>query len=302
MRVFITGASGHVGSAVVPELLSHGHEVLGLARSESSAAKLTEWGAEVHHGDLGDLADLTETASTVDGVIHLAFRHDLLITGDYSGAVGADLAAIEALAKGLEGSGKPFVGTTGTAMTAGTVDRVATEEDPASPENARGGAENAVLALADRGIRSSVLRLTPTVHSDLDKHGFIPVLIDIARRTGKSGYVGDGANRWPAGHTRDAARLYRLALEKAPAGTRLNPVDDEGVPFREIAEAIGRNLDVPVVRIPDEDAAGHFGFLAAMVTLDNPTSSKLTRELVGWEPVEPGLIADIDAGHYFRQD
>lgn len=299
MRVLVTGASGHVGSAVVPELLSAGHEVVGLARSETSAAKLKEQGAEVRLGDLDDLAGLTEAASTVDGVVHLAFRHDLMLSGDFTGAVDADRAAIAALAEGLDGGGKAFVGTTGTLMTLGTVDRVATEDDPAGP-NPRGRAEDAVLALAGRGIRSSVVRLPPTVHSDLDRQGFVPMLIAHARERGRSGYVGEGANRWPAGHTRDAARLYRLALEKAPAGSCLNAVGDEGVPFREIAEAIGRQLDVPVVRVPDEEIAAHFGFLADIVQVDNPTSAKLTRERVGWEPVEPGLIADLEAGHYFR--
>ncbi|GHF45399.1 oxidoreductase [Amycolatopsis bartoniae] len=253
----------------------------------------------MHLGDLDDLAGLTAVSSTVDGVIHLAFKHDLMITGDFEGAIEADLAAIAALADGLAGSGKPFVGTTGTLMTIGTVDRTATEDDPAG-QNPRGKAENAVLALAERGIRSSVVRLPPTVHSDLDKHGFIRLLIATARQHGKSGYLGDGGNRWPAGHTLDAARLYRLALEQAPAGSRLNAVGDEGVPFREIAEVIGRHLDVPVVQIPDAEAAAHFGFLASVVPLDNPTSAKLTRERVGWEPVGPGLIADLDAGHYFQ--
>lgn len=300
MRVLVTGASGHVGSAVVPELLSHGHEVVGLARSESSATKLKEWGAEALLGDLDDLAGLTKTASTVDGVIHLAFKHDLMVTGDYVGAIDADVAAIKALAEGLAGSGKPFVGTSGTLMTLGAVDGVSTENDEAG-QNPRGAAENLVVGLAERGVRSSVVRLPPTVHSDLDRTGFVPTLIGIARRTGKSGYVGDGTNRWPAGHTRDAARLYRLALENAPAGNRLNAVGDEGVPFRQIAEAIGRNLDVPVVRIPEAEAAEHFGFLEWVVTADNPTSAELTRERVGWEPVEPGLLADLDAGHYFEQ-
>lgn len=296
MRVFITGASGHVGSALVPELLRNGHAVVGLARSDASAAALEWAGAEVRRGDLDDLDGLRAAAADADGVVHLAFKHDLMFSGGAEEAVAADLRAIEALGDGLAGSGKPFVGTSGTLMLAvGGVEGRAGTEDDAFAGGGRIDAENAVVALADRDIRSSVLRLPPTVHSDLDLHGFIPSLIGIARDTGVAGYVGDGANRWPAGHTRDAARLYRLALESAPGGSRLHAVGDEGIPFRDIAAAIGDQLGLPAqAREPE-----HFGWLAGLVVLDNPTSAARTRALLGWEPTHPGLLEDLRAGFYF---
>jgi len=298
MRVFITGASGHVGSALVPELLGAGHEVVGLARSDKSAATLATWGAEVFRGDLDDLDRLQEAASAADGVVHLAFKHEAMLTGNYDDAITADLRAIDAIAEALAGSGKPFVGTSGTLMIAG-LGRTGTETD-ALPSGPRVDAENKVIGLADTNVRSSVVRLPPTVHSELDHFGFIPILISIARNSGTASYVGDGASRWPAGHTLDAAHLYRLALENAPAGTRLHAVGDEGIPFREIAESIGAHLSLPVTSIEPEAAGDHFGFLAPLVTLDDPTSSAITQKLLGWQPMHPGLLADMDKGHYFQ--
>ncbi len=299
MRVFVTGASGHVGSALIPELLGAGHEVVGLARSDTSAAALAAAGVAVHRGDLDDLDGLRQAAAAADGVIHLAFKHESMVTGDYAGAADADLKALNALADALAGTGKPLVSTSGTLLLAqAAAGRTGTETD-AAESGPRIDSENAVIAFADRGIRSSVVRLPPTVHSSLDHHGFIPTLIAIARDKGVSGYVGDGSNRWPAGHTLDAAHLYRLALESAPAGSRLHAVGDEGVPFREIAEVIGGRLGVPAVSIPAADAGEHFGFLGALVSIDNPTSSRLTQELLGWKPEHPGLIEDLEEDHYF---
>ncbi|MBW8796253.1 MAG: SDR family oxidoreductase [Streptomyces sp.] len=299
MRVFVTGASGHVGSAVVPELLQAGHQVVGLARSDKSAAALTAAGAQVHRGDLDDPDGLAAAAAAVDGVIHLAFKHDAMFAGDFDSAVTADLRAIETLGNALAGTGKPLVTTSGTMLLAfAGLEDAATEADviDAGP---RIDAENAVVALAQRGVRSSVVRLAPTVHSTLDHNGFIPTLISLARAKGVAAYVGDGANRWPAVHTLDAARLYRLALESAPAGSRLHAVDDQGIAFRKITEAIGRGLNVPVVSIPSTQADAHFGFLSAHATADNLSSSTLTQDLLGWKPVQPGLLADLRQGHYF---
>jgi nucleoside-diphosphate-sugar epimerase len=297
MRVFVTGASGHIGSALVPELLEAGHKVVGLARSDKSAAALAAAGADVYRGELDDPDGLADAAAAADGVIHLAFKHEALRAGGYADAVASDLRAIETFADALAGTGKPLVGTSGTLMLAG-LGRTGTEADVlgAGP---RIDAENAVIALAGRGVRSSVVRLPPTVHSSLDHHGFVPTLIAIAREKGVAGYVGDGSNRWPAGHTLDVARLYRLALEDAPAGSRLHAVGDEGVPFSEIAAVIGRHLNRPAVSIPPEQAGAHFGFLGSLVALDNPTSSARTQELLGWQPIQPGLIEDLGQGHYF---
>ncbi|MET8349619.1 SDR family oxidoreductase [Micromonospora sp. NPDC005206] len=302
MRVFVTGASGHLGSAVVPELLSAGHEVVGLARSDASAATIEKLGAQARRGDLSDLDVLREEAAASDGVIHLAFRHDLMINGDLAGAAAADLDALKALADGLDGSGKPLVGTTGTAMLAmgDIVGRPGTERDTFPSGGYRIDAENFVANLASRDVRSSIVRLAPTVHSSLDHYGFITAIIAAARQNGYAAYVGEGANRWPAVHTLDAAELYRLALERAPAGARLHGAADEGVPFQQIAAAIGRNLDIPVRSISADEANDHFGFLGSFVQLDNPTSSAITRELLDWTPSHPGLIADLDAGHYFQ--
>lgn len=297
MRVFVTGASGHLGSAVVPELVRSGHQVVGLARSDTSAAALSAAGVQVHRGDLDDPAGLAAAAAAADGVIHLAFKHDAMAAGDYEGAVAADLRVVEALGHALAGTGKPLVGTSGTLGFAG-LGRILIEADTLGT-GPRVDAENAVVALAERGIRSSVVRLTPTVHSALDHHGFIPALISVARRSGVAAYVGDGANRWPAVHTLDAARLYRLALESAPAGARLHAVGDEQIPFRRIAEVIGRRLGLPVAGIEAAQAEAYFGFLAAHVQADNPSSSVLTQDLLGWKPVGPGLVEDLALGHYF---
>ena len=300
MRVFITGASGHIGSALVPELQRAGHQVIGLARSDESAAKLRSAGAEVRRGGLDDVDIIAKEAADADGVISLAYRSDLMQAGDAAGVIAANLKVIEAVGGALEGTGKPFVTPVGTLVlwSGGITGRAGTEDDIV-----QGGplaeTENAAAALAQRGVRASVVRLAPVVHSVLDTKGFTPTLIAIARQHGVAAYVGDGANRWPAVHTLDAARLFRLALESAPAGARLHGVADEGVPFREFAAAIGRNLGVPTVSIAPGDAAGHFGFLAMFTAADNPASSALTRQRLGWTPTRPGLIADLDDGHYF---
>ncbi len=309
MRVFVTGASGWIGSAVVPELIGAGHQVTGLARSDASAAALTAAGARVHRGTLDDLDGLRDAAAASDGVIHLAFKHDLAFTGDYQGAADADRRAVEAFGDALAGSGRPFVIASGTLGVA--PGRVATERDGhgvpdpavaamagAGPMARRATAE-LVLSLASRGIRSSVMRLPPTNHGDGD-NGFLAAIVGIARDKGVSGYIGDGSNRWPAVHRLDSAHLFRLALENAPAGSTLHAVADEGVPIRDIAEVIGRHLDVPVVSISPEDAAAHFTWLAGFLGADSPASSTLTRELLGWHPAQPGLIDDLDKGHYFR--
>lgn len=299
MRVFITGASGHVGSALIPDLLAAGHQVVGLARSEASAATVTARGAEVLRGDLDDLDVLRAAAADSDGVIHLAFKHDAMIAGDLDSAAAADLAAVHALADGLAGTNKPLVGTGGTAMLAVAGFTGAATEHDVLPGGYRVDTENVIVGLAEQGIRSSFLRLPPVVHSSLDKHGFIPILIDIAQRHGVSGYLGEGANRWPAAHTVDVARLYRLALEHAPAGTRLHAVDDEGIALRQLAEAIGRHLALPVASIPAEQATEHFGWFGGMVAMDNPATSARTRQLLDWKPEHAGLLADLDEGHYF---
>src|SRR5215471_4829237 len=292
MRVFVTGASGWIGSAVVPELLGAGHQVLGLARSDSSAAAIAAAGAEVLRGDLDDLDALRAGAANSDGVIHLAFIHDFT---DFEASVGSDRRAIETMGAALEGSGKPLVIASGTPALPG---HVATEHDepaPGSPVAGRAANARAVLGLAARGVRSSVLGLPRTVHGDGDRHGFIARLVGCARDKGVSGYVGDGSSRWPAVHILDAAHLFRLAVEQAPAGSRLHAVGDEGVPIRDIAEVIGRHLNLPTASAPAED----FGFLGQILAIDQPASAVLTRELLGWRPVEPGLIEDLDKGHYF---
>jgi nucleoside-diphosphate-sugar epimerase len=298
MHVFVTGATGHIGSAVATELLEAGHQVTGLARSDEAAAALTAAGVAAHQGDLDDIDGLRAAAAAADGVIHLAFRHDF---DDYAGAGETDLRAVEAMGEALVGSDRPFVITSGTLLLAFFAPgRLGTEHDTL-PSGPRIDSENAVIALAERGVRSSVIRLSPLVHSTLDHHGFAHRLINIARDTGVSAYIGDGSNRWPGVHTLDAAHLYRLALENAPAGTRLHGVADEGVPFRDIAGVIGRRLNLPVVSISGEQAADHFGFLSVFASLDNPTSNTLTQKELDWHPERPGLIEDLDAGHYFSK-
>lgn len=293
MRVFVTGASGHVASAVIPELLSAGHTVTGLARSDRSAATVQALGVDVRRGDLDDLDGLAAAARAADGVIHLAFKHAEMRAGDLASAVAADQRAIEAMSAALIGTGKPFVGTAATLglILAGFRGQL-TERD-ARPGGPRIDAENSVIALAGHGVRSSVVRLPPAVHS-LGRYGFVSGLIAIAQATGVAGYLGDGGNRWPAADTRDVARLYRLALESAPAGSRLHAVADGGIALRDIAAAIGRRLGVPVAPVAAEDAGQHFGYTSAFVGLDNPVSSQLTRDLLGWTPARPGLIADLD--------
>jgi nucleoside-diphosphate-sugar epimerase len=298
MRVFVTGATGYIGSAVVRELLDAGHQVVGLARSDSAAAALTVAGAEVHRGALDDLDSLHDGAAVADGVIHCAFNN-ISETTDMATSARTDLRAVEALGAALAGTAKPLVVTSGTlALTPG---RLGTEEDapdPASVAAPRVPTEVAVIAMAERGVRSSVVRLAPTVHGEGDKRGFVPTLIGLARAKGVSAFVGDGSNRWPAVHRLDAARLFRLAVEAAPAGSRLHAAGEEGVPFHDIAAAIACQLQLPVVSLAAEDASDHFSFLSAMVSIDNPTSSALTQERLGWRPEGPGLIADIEEGHY----
>jgi nucleoside-diphosphate-sugar epimerase len=292
MRVFVTGASGWIGSAVVPELIGAGHQVVGLARSDSSAAAIAAAGAEVLRGDLDDLDALRAGATGSDGVIHLAFIHDFT---QFEDSVSADARAIETMGAALEGSGKPLVIASGTPALPG---RVATERDepaPGGPAAGRVANAQAALAMAARGVRSSVVGLPRTVHGDGDRHGFIAQLIAVAREKGVSGYVGDGSSRWPAVHVLDAAHLFRLAVEQTQAGSRLHAVGDEGVPVREIAEVIGRHLNVPAASAPAED----FGWLGQILAVDQPASSTLTRELLGWRPVQPGLIEDLEKGHYF---
>jgi nucleoside-diphosphate-sugar epimerase len=292
MRVFVTGASGFIGSAVVSELIAAGHEVLGLARSDSTADAVEAAGARVHRGDLDDWESLRAGAESADGVIHLAFNHDFT---KYTGAAETDRRAIDTLGEALTGSDRPLVVTSGLAGFA--LGRTMTEDDAADPNSPR-ASEHAALAFTSRGVRVSVLRLPPSVHGEGD-HGFVPRLIDIARENGVAAYPGDGSNRWPAVHRIDAARLFRLALESAPTGARLHAIGDEGVPVRSIAEAIGRHLGLPVTSIAQDAAADHFGWLGTFFSLDVPASSAATRELLGWHPSRPGLLDDLNEGHYF---
>lgn len=292
MRIFVTGASGFIGSAVVPELIGAGHQVLGLARSDASAAALRTAGAEVHRGDLDDPGSLRSGAQGADGVIHLAFVHDF---NEFAAASEIDRRSIEALGETLAGSDRPLVVASGT--TGIRLGEVSTEDDAVTPGLPR-VSEATALAFADRGVRSSVVRLPPSVHGPGD-HGFVPQLIEIARARGESGYPGDGSNRWPAVHRLDAARLFRLAVESAPAGSRLHAVAEEGMPVRDIAGIIARQLQLPVTRIAQAAAPEHFGWIGTIFSLDVPASSAHTRERFGWTPTEIGLLDDLALGHYF---
>jgi nucleoside-diphosphate-sugar epimerase len=306
MRFFVTGASGWIGSATVAELLGAGHEVVGLARSDASAERLEAAGAVPWRGDLDDPDGLAKAAAESDGVIHLAFQHEVAFGGDFFAAGTADRRAVEAMGAALAGSDRPFVLASGlVGLSSG---RVATENDGlvASPEvraNPAGiRAATALLALSlwGTGVRSSVVRYPPTVHGDGD-HGFVATFVDIARQSGMSAYVGSGANRWPAVHRSDAARLTRFAVESAPAGSVLHAVGEGGVRFGDIAEVIGRHVDVPSKSLSPAEAAEHFGLLGHFVGLDTPANAVITHELLGWEPTGPGLLEDLDMGHYFTR-
>lgn len=295
MRVFVTGATGFVGSAVVQELIGAGHQVLGLARSEEAARSLIAAGAAVHRGDIDDLESLKAGAAAADAVIHTAFNHDFT---RFKASTEADRQIIEAIGSVLTGSDRPFVITSAIGIL--PTGKLSTEADfPASSPNPRIASEEAAMAVAAQGVRVVLVRLPPSVHGDGD-HGFIPMLIGIAREKGLLVYEGEGAHRWPAVHRLDAARLYRLAMEKAPAGlTRYHAVAEEGIAFRVIAEAIGKQLNVPVVSKSPEEAAAYFGWFAHFASMDVPATAEQTKEQLAWQPVHRGLIADINGGSYF---
>ncbi|MGW4113934.1 SDR family oxidoreductase [Actinosynnema sp. NPDC004786] len=295
MRVFVTGASGWIGSAVTDELLAHSHEVVGLARSDEAAAALEAKGATALRGGLDDPDGLAAAAAAADGVVHLAFKHDFT---DYAGAGRTEHTAVRHMLDALEGSGRPFLLASGLAsIVAG---RTVTEDDPSphhGPDSPRGGSENLALSYADRGVRAVALRFAPSVHGTGD-HGFVSTLTAVARERGVAGYLGDGANRWPAVHRSDAARLVRLALDRALAGSRPHVVAEEGVPTRDIAAAIGDHLGLPTASVPPADAERHFGWIARFYGMDAPASSARTRDLLRWTPTGPTLLADIAAGAY----
>jgi nucleoside-diphosphate-sugar epimerase len=291
MRVFVTGASGHIGSAVVPELIQAGHEVAGLARSDASAAAVKALGAQARRGDLCDLEGLREAAAAADAVVHLAFDHETMFAGSFAAAAATDLAVVRAFGDALAGTGK-------TLIAVGVKPTGDAQRDAVINANPRSAVTREIAGFTERGVRTILVAIPPVTHSAQDKRGFIPMLIKFARDAGVSGYVGDGANRWPAGHTLDVAALYRLALEQAPAGAQLFAAAEEGIPVREIAEVIGRQLGLPAVSIPPEQAADRFkGF--PFITMDITMPNAATRELLGWEPTHPGLIADLEEGHYF---
>jgi nucleoside-diphosphate-sugar epimerase len=308
MRIFVTGASGWIGSAVVPELISAGHQVIGLARSDSSALTLESTGVEVARGSLDDLDLLRDVARASDGVIHLAFKHDEAFSGDFQGAADADRRVVEAFGEALAGSERPLLIASGTLGLA--PGRVAIEDDGREPAMAgklvSGGPETRLgtaqftISLTAEKLRPCVVRLPPTCHGEGDG-GFMAILVGIARATGVSGYLGDGSSRWPAAHRLDVAHLFKLALEGAPPGSILHAVAEEGVTIGQIAAAIGRNLDLPVAAIAADQAAAHFGFLAGFLGLDSPASSERTRALLEWQPTHPTLIEDLDQGHYFSK-
>lgn len=295
MRVFVTGASGWIGSAVVSELLKSGHQVLGLARSDTAAAAVAALGAEVYRGSLDDLDSLRAGSAASEGVVHLGYNHDF---SRIEQAARTDLQAINAIGAILEGTDRPLVIASGVLGLA--PGRLATERDVPDPSlHPRIASAQAALALATRGVRCSIVRFAPTVHGAGD-HGFMATLVGIAADKGVSGYIDAGTNRWPAVHRLDAGNLVRRAVDDAPAGTVLHAVAEEGVPTRAIAEAIGRGLNVPVVSVPAEQASDHFGWFARFFGTDSRASNELTRELVGWEPTHPTLIADLQEGHYFE--
>jgi nucleoside-diphosphate-sugar epimerase len=308
MRVFVTGGTGHSGSYIIPELIAAGHEVIGLARSDTSAAAVSALGAQVRHGSLEDLDGLKEAAADSDGVIHVAHRQDLLPSGGMDAVAAAELPIMLAYGEALAGTGKPLVAA-GSIGSAGNLGRPATEEDPALPSGdeykgtlrVRNVVETAVVGLAERGVRSSIVRLPPIAHSTTDTAGFLPGLIALAQEKGFAGYPGDGANLWGAVHHRDVASLFRLALERGPAGSYWHASEDEGIPFREIAEAIGSRLGLPTVSVPMDVLMlpGHFGMFTNLVTMNLPATNLITRQTLGWEPTQPKLRADLDNGHYF---
>jgi len=293
MRVFVTGATGFVGSAIVRELIGAGHQVLGLARSDTGAAALAAAGADVHRGSLEDLDSLRCGAASADGVIHTAFIHDF---SNYAAVAETDRCAIATLGAALAGSNRPMIVTSGTLLLQ-RQGPLATEDDVSDSTFPR-KSEDALLEIASRGVRVSVVRLPPSVHGDRD-HGLVPRLIAIAREKSVAAYVGDGQNRWPAVHRLDAAHLYRLALEKGSAGARYHAIADQGVPFQDIASVIGRRLNVPVVSKSPDQAADYFSWLSPFVSVDAPASSAQTQERLGWHATRPSLIADIDGPSYF---
>jgi nucleoside-diphosphate-sugar epimerase len=293
MRVFVTGATGWVGSALVNELIGAGHEVLGLTRSEKGAQALAAAGAQIHRGSLADLDSLKSGAAQSEGVIHTAFNHDF---SKFAENCAEDQRAIEAIGGVLEGSDRPLLVTSGLALLA--PGRVATEEDVPNTLSFPRKSEAAMSALRERGVRATTIRLAPSVHGHGD-HGFVPILIGIARQKGASAYIGEGQNRWPGVHRLDAARIFRLALERGAKDGPFHAVAEEGVPFKAIAEVIGRRLNVPIVSKSREEAAEHFGWFAMFAGMDLPASSARTRATLGWKPEQPGLIADLDHPAYF---
>jgi nucleoside-diphosphate-sugar epimerase len=298
MRVFVTGASGWIGSATVDELLAAGHEVTGLARSDASAAALRAKGARVHRGDLDDLASIRGGAEAADAVIHLANKHDW---SNPANSITAERAAVQTIGDALAGSNRPFLFASGVAgLTQG---RPATENDPSpfyGPDSPRGGSENLALDFVDRGVHAVALRFAPTVHGTGD-HGFVGTIAAVAREKGVSGYPADGSNRWAAVHRSDAGRLVALGLAKAPAGGRLHAVAEEGIPTRDIAEAIGSAFGLPVASIAPDDVQDHFGWIGTFFVMDLTATSAMTRQLLGWTPTGPTLIEDVDAGAYTAQ-